>query len=207
MAITCLFLKRLAQATREELLATPALVSSGRQLQVEVTDLKTYDPEDDLERDAASGPCVFLLSTASEGAAPPDAHWFAKYVCELGSEHRVSRRLLERMRFAVVGLGDSAYRYADVDLFCAFPRAVDAALCALSAQPLVPLHLIDQSDSRCTPFFAAATSSLKRTVIESAENLFTLISYSSVFLLYFAQTTHTIVHISKEKFVKSICHL
>ncbi|XP_075421119.1 S-adenosyl-L-methionine-dependent tRNA 4-demethylwyosine synthase TYW1-like isoform X2 [Tenrec ecaudatus] len=80
-------------------------------LPVTVTDLKDYDPDDHLlEEVTRKNVCAFLLATYTDGQPPESAQWFCKWLEEAASDFRFGRTYLKGMRYAVFGLGNSAYR-------------------------------------------------------------------------------------------------
>ncbi|KAK3810329.1 MAG: hypothetical protein J3Q66DRAFT_381883 [Benniella sp.] len=93
-----------------------------------VVDIVDYDTEDFL---AESSLCVFILSTYNvEG--PND--WFLKWLEDTRFDWRVERQALNKLKFSVFGLGDSAYG----DDFCNGPRSADKWLGQLGAQRVWP---------------------------------------------------------------------
>jgi tRNA wybutosine-synthesizing protein 1 len=94
-----------------------------------ITDIIDYETEDFLSESAI---CIFVVSTYNvEG--PLD--WFYKWLEDTRYDFRVDKQALSKMRFAVFGLGDSAYG----DQFCIQPRNIDKWLGQLGAKRLYPL--------------------------------------------------------------------
>ncbi|KAF9432499.1 S-adenosyl-L-methionine-dependent tRNA 4-demethylwyosine synthase [Entomortierella beljakovae] len=88
-----------------------------------------YDTEDFL---AESALCIFILSTYNvEG--PND--WFLKWLEDTRFDWRVQKESLNKLKFSVFGLGDSAYG----DEFCNGPRSADKWFGQMGAQRVWPL--------------------------------------------------------------------
>lgn len=79
-------------------------------LPVEAINLKEYDPDDHLAEEVTSKTvCAFLLATYTDGRPPESAEWFCKWLEEAASDFRFDKTYLKGMRYAVFGLGNSAY--------------------------------------------------------------------------------------------------
>ncbi|XP_023570209.1 S-adenosyl-L-methionine-dependent tRNA 4-demethylwyosine synthase isoform X1 [Octodon degus] len=79
-------------------------------LPVEVINLKEYDPDDHLMEEIASkNICAFLLATYTDGRPPESAEWFCRWLEDAASDFRFGKTYLKGMRYAVFGLGNSAY--------------------------------------------------------------------------------------------------
>lgn len=79
-------------------------------LPVEAINLKQYDPDDHLAEEVTSRTvCAFLLATYTDGRPPESAEWFCKWLEEAASDFRFDKTYLKGMRYAVFGLGNSAY--------------------------------------------------------------------------------------------------
>lgn len=79
-------------------------------LPVEAINLKEYDPDDHLAEEVTSRTvCAFLLATYTDGRPPESAEWFCKWLEEAASDFRFDKTYLKGMRYAVFGLGNSAY--------------------------------------------------------------------------------------------------
>ncbi|KAI8601311.1 hypothetical protein EDD21DRAFT_374813 [Dissophora ornata] len=112
-----LFAQQLAESATTGGLPEPKLI-----------DIVDYDTEDFLTE---SSLCIFILSTYNvEG--PND--WFLKWLEDTRFDWRVQKESLNRLKFAVFGLGDSAYG----DEFCNGPRAADKWLGQMGAQRVWP---------------------------------------------------------------------
>ncbi|KAF9359993.1 S-adenosyl-L-methionine-dependent tRNA 4-demethylwyosine synthase [Mortierella sp. AD094] len=91
-------------------------------------DIVDYDTEDFLTE---SSLCIFILSTYNvEG--PND--WFLKWLEDTRFDWRVQKESLNKLKFSVFGLGDSAYG----DDFCNGPRSADKWLGQMGAQRVWP---------------------------------------------------------------------
>uniref|UniRef100_A0A8D1QY08 S-adenosyl-L-methionine-dependent tRNA 4-demethylwyosine synthase TYW1 n=1 Tax=Sus scrofa TaxID=9823 RepID=A0A8D1QY08_PIG len=79
-------------------------------LPVAVVDLKAYDPDDYLLEEVTSkSVCAFLVATYTDGRPTESAEWFCKWLEEAASDFRFGKTYLKGMRYAVFGLGNSAY--------------------------------------------------------------------------------------------------
>uniref|UniRef100_A0A4W3IQP5 tRNA 4-demethylwyosine synthase (AdoMet-dependent) n=1 Tax=Callorhinchus milii TaxID=7868 RepID=A0A4W3IQP5_CALMI len=76
-------------------------------LPVEVVDLKEYDPDDNLI--VSKTVCIFLLATYTDGKPTESAAWFCKWLEEATNDFRYGKNYLKGLRYAVFGLGNSAY--------------------------------------------------------------------------------------------------
>ncbi|KAG0243819.1 S-adenosyl-L-methionine-dependent tRNA 4-demethylwyosine synthase [Actinomortierella wolfii] len=113
-----LFARQFAESAVEKGLPEPKLI-----------DIVDYDTEDFL---AETSLCLFILSTYNvEG--PND--WFLKWLEDTRFDWRVQKGALSKLKFAVFGLGDSAYGEDD---FCNGPRLADKWLGQLGGQRVWP---------------------------------------------------------------------
>uniref|UniRef100_A0A2K5ZTT4 S-adenosyl-L-methionine-dependent tRNA 4-demethylwyosine synthase TYW1 n=1 Tax=Mandrillus leucophaeus TaxID=9568 RepID=A0A2K5ZTT4_MANLE len=79
-------------------------------LPVTIINLKEYDPDDHLIEEVTSkNVCVFLVATYTDGRPTESAEWFCKWLEEASSDFRFGKSYLKGMRYAVFGLGNSAY--------------------------------------------------------------------------------------------------
>ncbi len=102
------------------------------------------DPEEFLTAEAGEGATLLvLLSTWTGGEASESARWLDKWLEESASDFRVQHCLLDGIKFAVFGLGDSAYGGEN---FNAAARRVDRNLGKLGAARLAAVCLGDDSD-------------------------------------------------------------
>ncbi|KAF7722478.1 S-adenosyl-L-methionine-dependent tRNA 4-demethylwyosine synthase [Apophysomyces ossiformis] len=123
--------KTLASELQEKLQAA-SHVSIG---QIQVMDITEYDNDDLLTETAV---CVFILSSYNvEG--PLD--WFTKWLRDLRYDFRVDRDALKKLRYAVCGLGDSAYG----DEFNVASQNIDKWLGQLGATRIYPLGACDKN--------------------------------------------------------------
>uniref|UniRef100_A0A8C5NIX0 tRNA 4-demethylwyosine synthase (AdoMet-dependent) n=1 Tax=Junco hyemalis TaxID=40217 RepID=A0A8C5NIX0_JUNHY len=103
-------------------------------LPVEIINMEDYDPEDGLVEETSSrNICVFLVATYTEGQPPESAVWFCKWLEEAANDFRVGKSFLQGLRYAVFGLGNSAY----VDHFNTVARRMDRWLWMLSASRIM----------------------------------------------------------------------
>ncbi|KAF7656138.1 hypothetical protein LDENG_00045850 [Lucifuga dentata] len=76
----------------------------------EVTDMKDYDPDDQLADECTSSSvCVFLVATYTDGQPTENAGWFCKWLEEASTDFRYGKTYLKGLRYAVFGLGNSVY--------------------------------------------------------------------------------------------------
>lgn len=79
-------------------------------LPAEVTDMKDYDPDDQLADECISkSVCVFLVATYTDGQPTENAEWFCKWLEEASTDFRYGKTYLKGLRYAVFGLGNSVY--------------------------------------------------------------------------------------------------
>ncbi|NWH38876.1 TYW1 synthase, partial [Chloropsis hardwickii] len=103
-------------------------------LPVEVINMGDYDPETVLAEETSSrNICVFLVATYTEGQPPESAAWFCKWLEEAANDFRVGKNFLQGLRYAVFGLGNSAY----VDHYNTVGRRMDKWLWMLSASRIM----------------------------------------------------------------------
>ncbi|KAH0517298.1 S-adenosyl-L-methionine-dependent tRNA 4-demethylwyosine synthase [Microtus ochrogaster] len=80
-------------------------------LPVAIVNLKEYDPDDNLIGEIASkNVCAFLVATYTDGCPTESAEWFCKWLEEAANDFRFGKTYLKGLRYAVFGLGDSAYQ-------------------------------------------------------------------------------------------------
>uniref|UniRef100_A0A8C6HSJ1 S-adenosyl-L-methionine-dependent tRNA 4-demethylwyosine synthase TYW1 n=1 Tax=Mus spicilegus TaxID=10103 RepID=A0A8C6HSJ1_MUSSI len=80
-------------------------------LPVAIINLKEYDPDDSLIGEITSKTvCAFLVATYTDGRPTESAEWFCKWLEESANDFRFGKTYLKGLRYAVFGLGDSAYR-------------------------------------------------------------------------------------------------
>lgn len=80
-------------------------------LPVAIINLKEYDPDDSLIGEITSKTvCAFLVATYTDGCPTESAEWFCKWLEESANDFRFGKTYLKGLRYAVFGLGDSAYR-------------------------------------------------------------------------------------------------
>ncbi|KAK4512948.1 uncharacterized protein ATC70_003659 [Mucor velutinosus] len=109
---------------------------------IEVMDVTEYDNDNLLQETAV---CVFILSTYNvEG--PLD--WFSNWLHDLRYDFRVDRDALKKLRYAVCGLGDSAYG----DEFNIAAANIDKWLGRLGATRIYPLGECDKNADQKAQF-------------------------------------------------------
>ncbi|XP_039094036.1 S-adenosyl-L-methionine-dependent tRNA 4-demethylwyosine synthase TYW1 [Hyaena hyaena] len=79
-------------------------------LPVAVINLQEYDPDDHLVEEVTSkNVCAFVVATYTDGRPTESAEWFCRWLEEASSDFRFGNTYLKGMRYAVFGLGNSAY--------------------------------------------------------------------------------------------------
>ncbi|KAK0138243.1 S-adenosyl-L-methionine-dependent tRNA 4-demethylwyosine synthase [Merluccius polli] len=100
----------------------------------EVIKLKDYDPDDRLSEECTNrSVCVFLLATYTDGQPTENADWFCKWLEDASTDFRYGKTYLKGLRYAVFGLGHSAY----VGHYNTVSRNVDKWLWMLSGTRLL----------------------------------------------------------------------
>ncbi|NWX42001.1 TYW1 synthase, partial [Steatornis caripensis] len=103
-------------------------------LPVEVISMGDYDPDDCLAEETTSrNICVFLVATYTDGQPTESATWFCKWLEEAANDFRFGKMYLKGLRYAVFGLGNSAY----VDHYNTVGRNIDRWLWMLSASRIM----------------------------------------------------------------------
>ena len=115
--------RRVAESLEREIFA---LRVSGVCYATSMSDLAEYD-QDNLEHEHI---VVFVLSTWTGGVPPESARIFCAWLEDMVQDFRVSRKWLQRVKFAVYGLGNSSYD----ENYCKAARQLDARLSALGAE-------------------------------------------------------------------------
>ncbi|XP_007452889.1 PREDICTED: S-adenosyl-L-methionine-dependent tRNA 4-demethylwyosine synthase [Lipotes vexillifer] len=79
-------------------------------LPVAVINLKEYDPDDHLVEEVTSkNVSAFLVATYTDGRPTESAEWFCRWLGEAANDFRFGKTYLKGVRYAVFGLGNSAY--------------------------------------------------------------------------------------------------
>ncbi|NXF30750.1 TYW1 synthase, partial [Nyctibius bracteatus] len=103
-------------------------------LPVEVISMGDYDPDDCLAEETTSrNICVFMVATYTDGQPTESAAWFCKWLEEAVNDFRFGKTYLKGLRYAVFGLGNSAY----VDHYNTVGRNIDRWLWMLSASRIM----------------------------------------------------------------------
>ncbi|XP_040490922.1 S-adenosyl-L-methionine-dependent tRNA 4-demethylwyosine synthase TYW1 isoform X3 [Ursus maritimus] len=90
--------------------ASLAEAAASLGLPVAVVNLKEYDPDDHLVEEATSkNVCAFVVATYTDGRPTESAEWFCQWLEEASSDFRFGKTYLKGVRYAVFGLGNSAY--------------------------------------------------------------------------------------------------
>ncbi|XP_060141148.1 S-adenosyl-L-methionine-dependent tRNA 4-demethylwyosine synthase TYW1 isoform X3 [Globicephala melas] len=79
-------------------------------LPVALINLKEYDPDDHLVEEVTSkNVSAFLVATYTDGRPTESAEWFCRWLEEAANDFRFGKTYLKGVRYAVFGLGNSAY--------------------------------------------------------------------------------------------------
>lgn len=81
--------------------------------------------------------CVFLISTYTDGTPPTDVLWFYKWLEEATTDFRISKDLLNKLKYSVFGLGNSLY----AENYNIVAKNVDNWFQQLGAKRLLPVGL------------------------------------------------------------------
>ncbi|XP_030898343.1 S-adenosyl-L-methionine-dependent tRNA 4-demethylwyosine synthase TYW1 isoform X2 [Melopsittacus undulatus] len=101
---------------------------------VEVISMGDCDPDDCLlEETTSKNICVFLVATYTAGQPTESAAWFCRWLEEAAHDFRFGKAYLKGLRYAVFGLGNSAY----VDHYNTVGRNLDRWLWMLSASRIM----------------------------------------------------------------------
>lgn len=84
---------------------------------------------------------VCVLSTYSGGSAPESARFFCQWLREAVDDSRIDSDFLSNTRFAVVGLGDSAYE----EDYNVAAKDLNRSLRKLGGKQMLPLTLVDKA--------------------------------------------------------------
>ena len=84
---------------------------------------------------------VFFVSTYTEGAPPDSARWFCQWLAEAVDDFRVSKSLLNALRYTVFALGNSEY----TEHYNTVGRNLFDRLNRLSGVAVYPLGLGDKN--------------------------------------------------------------
>ncbi|XP_057262458.1 S-adenosyl-L-methionine-dependent tRNA 4-demethylwyosine synthase TYW1-like isoform X1 [Pezoporus wallicus] len=118
--------KRFARALAE------AVISLN--VPVEVISMGDCDPDDCLlEETTSRNICVFLVATYTDGQPTESAAWFCRWLEEAAHDFRFGKAYLKGLRYAVFGLGNSAY----VAHYNTVGRNIDRWLWMLSASRIM----------------------------------------------------------------------
>lgn len=120
------------------------LAQSLEQLQIksEVLDVSTYDFEEKLTHEASENAVlVLIISTYTEGTPPESAKWFYQWLEEAAKDFRTQHSILQGLKFAVFGLGNSLYQ----DHFNTIAKNCDKYFYQLSAIRFHSLGIGDEN--------------------------------------------------------------
>ena len=102
----------------------------------QIMSIKEYETEDLFHEECV---VIFILSTYTGGLGSADAEWFNNWLEDSRQDVRVGAEALSGLKYAVFGVGDSAYK----DEFCQFGVKIDRLLFELGAKRLVKIGLGD----------------------------------------------------------------
>ncbi|KAK3271790.1 hypothetical protein CYMTET_19886, partial [Cymbomonas tetramitiformis] len=115
-------------------------------MDLEVCDLKTYEPEELCNESLV----VLILATYTDGKPTENAKWFCQWLEENNGDERVGALHLQKLNFAVFGCGNSQYS----ESFNVVGREVDANLAALGGRRLWPFVPGDEDGGRMEKQFS-----------------------------------------------------
>nr|XP_010594614.1 S-adenosyl-L-methionine-dependent tRNA 4-demethylwyosine synthase [Loxodonta africana] len=96
--------------TAERFAAVLAEAVTSLGLPATIINLKDCEPDDHLVEEVTNrNVCAFLVATYTDGQPTESAGWFCKWLEEAANDFRFGRTYLKGMRYAVFGLGNSAY--------------------------------------------------------------------------------------------------
>lgn len=84
---------------------------------------------------------IFIVATYTDGTPCEDAQWFYKWLEDSVNDFRLSKYLLEGVRYAVFGLGNSLYQ----ENYNVVGKNIDKWLSQLGAERYAPLGLGDEN--------------------------------------------------------------
>uniref|UniRef100_A0A803M4P7 tRNA 4-demethylwyosine synthase (AdoMet-dependent) n=1 Tax=Chenopodium quinoa TaxID=63459 RepID=A0A803M4P7_CHEQI len=114
------------------------LASKG--LVIDLIDVKDYEPED-LSKESL---VLIVASTWEDGKPPPKAKFFADWIEESANDFRVGSLLLNKLKYAVFGVGSGAYG----ESFDVVAKGISKRLKALGANEVLPLREGDVDGGR-----------------------------------------------------------
>ncbi|KAK4804600.1 hypothetical protein SAY86_004417 [Trapa natans] len=109
------------------------LASCG--IHLDLADIRSYEPED-LSKESL---VLIIASTWEDGKPPDNASFFTSWLAESSADFRVGSLLLSQCRFAVFGVGSSAYGVN----FNAVARDISKKFKALGAKEMISVTLGD----------------------------------------------------------------
>uniref|UniRef100_A0A915JCG2 S-adenosyl-L-methionine-dependent tRNA 4-demethylwyosine synthase TYW1 n=1 Tax=Romanomermis culicivorax TaxID=13658 RepID=A0A915JCG2_ROMCU len=106
-------------------------------------DLCNYDPESSgFEKEQCL--CLFIVSTYLNGDPPTKCKWFFDWLDDASNDFRLSKSFLDKLYFAVFGLGNSLYE----DHFNKVATSLNNSLLRLEAKQILPVVLGDENTTK-----------------------------------------------------------
>ncbi|XP_029651219.1 S-adenosyl-L-methionine-dependent tRNA 4-demethylwyosine synthase TYW1 [Octopus sinensis] len=135
-----------SQTGHSKILAESLAQNAEQQgVQVEVLNIKDYDPEDHIKHFKSPDRIyVIIISTYVQGSPPDDAVWFYKWLKETAVDFRVQKNFLEGMIYAVFSHGNSEYK----ENFSVVGKNIDAWLHQLEANRILPVGIGDEDTTQ-----------------------------------------------------------
>ncbi|RWS01460.1 S-adenosyl-L-methionine-dependent tRNA 4-demethylwyosine synthase-like protein, partial [Dinothrombium tinctorium] len=132
--------KRIAEGLQQSLSADQKFCKQTR-----LFNIKHFDPDDNFTR--FSNSCcnritlIIIISTYIDGQSPDDGKWFCKWLQEAAHDFRVDKNLLNKIHFAIFGLGNSEYN----DNFCLIAKQIESWFIKLNAIKLIDTGCGDET--------------------------------------------------------------
>eukprot|EP00252_Welwitschia_mirabilis_P017410 TRINITY_DN3859_c0_g1_i1.p1 TRINITY_DN3859_c0_g1~~TRINITY_DN3859_c0_g1_i1.p1 ORF type:complete len:726 (-),score=97.12 TRINITY_DN3859_c0_g1_i1:406-2583(-) len=134
-----------------------------KQINVEVIDPQKYEPEDISKEELV----IIVASTWESGKAPANAAYFSQWLEESSKDFRVGAGLLSTCKFAVFGIGSSAYG----ETYNSVARTMFRQLTALGGVRIIPLGEGDQDQGNVEESFGDWTSQLIEALVYKQETI------------------------------------
>lgn len=159
--------ERWAHHVAEQISRTDISSTSASSLTVQTENLATFSFDSLLT--ATTGikdVVVILLSTHTDGVAPPHCAHFCTLLDDHVHDFRVSKHAFAHINFAVLGFGSAEYEPAGH--YCTAAASVDAGFAALAAQRLSPMARItdtEDMEKQVHPWTAALANAIKNVAL------------------------------------------
>ena len=141
-----------------------AILASLLPAKSQILAIQEYENEDLFKE---TSPVIFVLSTYAGGNSSKDAQWFNTWIDDVRQDVRVGAEALNELKYAVFGVGDSAYK----DEFCKFGIKVDQLLNELGGKRLAKVGLGDLSNDfqELNDFAAQVSLKLIHNIVEEPQ--------------------------------------